>query len=398
MHEVGDKEAALWGRAGAQALRQRSGFDPPPHPWSACPELDCLRGRIPSAILAAATERAHALDVGADRVLMAAGVIDEETYVRALAAWLGLDFEALDHRRRSECPLSEEQLIEAGRTGVLPIGPKGAEALTIVPAVADSRGLVRAASTGAGASRRMRLTTSERLNRFVASRAAARIGRIAGHGLNAAHPDLSAAGGNAARPAMMLIPILALALLAAPMATIGTIEALLAAAFLSWTGLRIASMLSPPAHPRRHRRYRDADLPIYTVIVALYREAVAVPGLIAALEELDYPREKLDLKLALESEDMATIDAVRAMHRRLPCEIVIAPREGPKTKPKALNAALLSARGAMIAIYDAEDRPESNQLRLALEAFATGDERLACVQARLTIDNTADTWLTRGLR
>ncbi len=30
-----------------------------------------------------------------------------------------------------------------------------------------------------------------------------------------------------------------------------------------------------------------------------------------------------------------------------------------------------------------------------LSAFETGDRRLACVQARLTIDNTADSWLTR---
>jgi cellulose synthase/poly-beta-1,6-N-acetylglucosamine synthase-like glycosyltransferase len=53
------------------------------------------------------------------------------------------------------------------------------------------------------------------------------------------------------------------------------------------------------------------------------------------------------------------------------------------------------ARGAFIAVFDAEDRPEPDQLRLALEAFVAGDNRLACVQARLTIDNTSDSWLTR---
>ena len=40
-------------------------------------------------------------------------------------------------------------------------------------------------------------------------------------------------------------------------------------------------------------------------------------------------------------------------------------------------------------------RPEPDQLRRAVEAFAIGGERLACVQARLTIDNTRDSWLTR---
>ena len=42
---------------------------------------------------------------------------------------------------------------------------------------------------------------------------------------------------------------------------------------------------------------------------------------------------------------------------------------GPRTKPKALNAALPFARGSFVAVFDAEDRPEPDQLRLALDAF-----------------------------
>ena len=76
-------------------------------------------------------------------------------------------------------------------------------------------------------------------------------------------------------------------------------------------------------------------------------------------------------------------------------ELIIAPPAGPRTKPKALNAALPFARGAFVAVYDAEDRPEPDQLRRALEAFSGGDDRMACAQARLTIDNTADSWLAR---
>jgi cellulose synthase/poly-beta-1,6-N-acetylglucosamine synthase-like glycosyltransferase len=52
--------------------------------------------------------------------------------------------------------------------------------------------------------------------------------------------------------------------------------------------------------------------------------------------------------------------------------------------------ALPFARGAFPTIFDAEDRPEADQLRRALEAFLSHDERLACVQAQLTIDNTKD--------
>jgi cellulose synthase/poly-beta-1,6-N-acetylglucosamine synthase-like glycosyltransferase len=76
-----------------------------------------------------------------------------------------------------------------------------------------------------------------------------------------------------------------------------------------------------------------------------------------------------------------------------PFEIITAPDIGPRTKPKALNAALPFVRGSFVAVYDAEDRPEPDQLRLALEAFLAADHRLACVQGRLTIDNTSDSWL-----
>lgn len=80
-----------------------------------------------------------------------------------------------------------------------------------------------------------------------------------------------------------------------------------------------------------------------------------------------------------------------------PFEILIAPSVGPRTKPKALNVALPLARGLYTAVYDAEDTPEPDQLRRAVGAFRAADERLACLQAGLSIDNTADNWLVRGI-
>ena len=99
--------------------------------------------------------------------------------------------------------------------------------------------------------------------------------------------------------------------------------------------------------------------------------------------------------MALEPDDEETREAIARLKLGPPFEVVIAPENGPRTKPKALNAALPFVRGTFVAVYDAEDRPEPDQLRLALEAFVAGDGRLACVQARLTIDNTADSWLAR---
>jgi cellulose synthase/poly-beta-1,6-N-acetylglucosamine synthase-like glycosyltransferase len=108
----------------------------------------------------------------------------------------------------------------------------------------------------------------------------------------------------------------------------------------------------------------------------------------------DYPPEKLDIKLVIEPDDAETRAALTRLRLGPPFEILTAPNAGPRTKPKALNAALPFARGSFTVIYDAEDRPERHQLRRALDMFLD-DAALACVQARLTIDNTADSWLTR---
>jgi glycosyltransferase XagB len=109
----------------------------------------------------------------------------------------------------------------------------------------------------------------------------------------------------------------------------------------------------------------------------------------------DYPPEKLDVKLVVEADDNETRHALASSELGPPFSIVTAPPAGPRTKPKALNAALPFARGSFTVVYDAEDVPDPDQLRRALDVFRAADERLACVQASLTIDNTADGWLTR---
>jgi cellulose synthase/poly-beta-1,6-N-acetylglucosamine synthase-like glycosyltransferase len=99
--------------------------------------------------------------------------------------------------------------------------------------------------------------------------------------------------------------------------------------------------------------------------------------------------------VAVEADDRETRAAIAARNNRIPVVVIQVPTQGPRTKPKALNVALPFARGTFTVIYDAEDRPETDQLRLALQAFRARDDKLACVQARLCVDNTADSWLAR---
>lgn len=244
---------------------------------------------------------------------------------------------------------------------------------------------------------RLRITTPARLAGFAARHGATAIGHRAAHALRRAKPDMSAGSSHPRRwlAAFSVASIVAAAALAAPHIVSLALDAALALIFLGWAGLRLIGALAKHSPEHAREELRDSQLPIYTLIVALYREAPAVAGLINALAALDYPPEKLDIKLVVEQDDADTLGALAMLDLRAPFEIVTAPGIGPRTKPKALNAALPFARGTFVAVYDAEDRPEPGQLRIALDAFRAADSRLACVQARLTIDNTADSWLTR---
>jgi hypothetical protein len=119
-----------------------------------------------------------------------------------------------------------------------------------------------------------------------------------------------------------------------------------------------------------------------------------VDQLLSAIERLDYPPEKLDVILAIEADDSGTRTAITARQHRIPITVIPSPPAELRTKPKALNVALPLARGAFTVIYDAEDRPERNQLRRALQTFRAAGDDLACVQARLCTD-TDTSWLSR---
>jgi cellulose synthase/poly-beta-1,6-N-acetylglucosamine synthase-like glycosyltransferase len=176
-------------------------------------------------------------------------------------------------------------------------------------------------------------------------------------------------------------------------ALIAAIVILFAAMIAARLALALIAASPASAHPRA--RLEDGDLPVVTILVPLFKEADALPSLAAALGKLDYPAEKLDIKLLLEERDHATIAEARRLNRDARYDLVIVPPSAPQTKPKACNYALPTARGDLLVIYDAEDEPEPAQLRIAAETFAAAGPALACVQARLNFYNADENWLTR---
>jgi len=139
----------------------------------------------------------------------------------------------------------------------------------------------------------------------------------------------------------------------------------------------------------------EHSLPVYTVLVPMYHETPSLPRLLQALENLDYPTSKLDIKLVLEADDAAMIQAAFALKPSHHFDIIRVPPGMIRTKPKACNYALHFARGEMVTVFDADDVPDPLQLKKAVITLRNMLPEVACLQARLNYFNTNDNLLTR---
>ncbi len=325
---------------------------------------------LPQGLLGKVAAQAQKQGVTAHEALMAEEIVSPQDYYSCLALRLNLAFS--DELEPGDA---------IGRSS--PLAPQGNALLDLLKAGAppDPHGVI---------------TTPQRLAGWRRGAAAATIADKASHDLARADPSLTAqhvpsrriaaglalmAGGAGAGlitgglPWLMVSSLISLVMCGAIftrlLATIGG-------------GLR-AKAEAPPLP--------DHALPRYTILVPLYKEASVVARLLDALERIDYPRAKLDIKLLIEADDDETRLALERLSPGPVYDMVIAPPGHPRTKPRALNIGLAHARGELVTVYDAEDDPDPQQLRRAAAAFAQAPRSLACLQCPLAIDNARDSWL-----
>ena len=142
-------------------------------------------------------------------------------------------------------------------------------------------------------------------------------------------------------------------------------------------------------------REDDPDLPRYTLLLALYKESNMLKTLVQALDALQYPRHLLQILFLLEEDDAETQAEVIGMELPDHYQVIVAPDLKPRGKPKALNLGLAATTGAFCVLYDAEDRPDHDQLLKAVAAFRAAPENVACVQARLFFWNMKSSLISR---
>jgi hypothetical protein len=308
--------------------------------------------------------------------LLASGEINEAIYFEALAERLGLDFVPdIDPNRVQDIAGLDTQIIRpemlrvhhASRPPITVIVPslsrleETAALLERTPTLRQSLAVstpsvVRNAAWQAGRLRRVTATT-----RALFETTPLYSARITFWGKQGFYAGIML---GALIGAVIMLPIISLLILHIVLTLFYLANFLvrfyaLGCAFLQERSTGKARAAAAPVGP----------LPVYTVLVALYREKSVAAQLIEALDSLDWPRSRLDIKLICEEDDAETIAALRALPLAPEYEIVLVPVHLPRTKPKALSYALPGVRGTFVTVYDAEDRPHPGQAPVTLPVW-----------------------------
>jgi cellulose synthase/poly-beta-1,6-N-acetylglucosamine synthase-like glycosyltransferase len=170
----------------------------------------------------------------------------------------------------------------------------------------------------------------------------------------------------------------------------------------------------PHAMREQAAELADEELPVFTVLVPVYHEAKVLPNVMRNLYQMDYPREKLDVKILMEENDEETLGEARKLGlfgeptkrvEGIPAENyreflkifepIVVPEADITTKPRACNYGLLRAKGKYCVIFDAEDNPDEDQLKKAAVVFSYLPEDVVCLQSKLNFYNANENVLTR---
>ena len=355
------------------------------------PEIGFLGAHgVGPGVLLQAMKIAERCRCTADAALLGEGLVSPDFYYRALARQLRMPF--FD----GELAIDESvDPVKAIASGIAPLRPNGMRLRAAVAPRGASIRYLLAAAEGRPLSGLV-VTSPQRLATIVRAQAGVKVAESAAFDLARRDCELSARSGlswGQIAGAMATIVVASAVARFAPGALAVSGAALLWLTFGAWIVVRnlavVAADGGSPCDP-----LSDEDLPVYSIVAPLYREANMVAKLVEALDALGYPSAKLDIKLVVEQRDTETLAAIRALNLPARYDVIIAPPGQPSTKPRALNIALPSVRGDLLVVYDAEDTPDPDQLRLAAARFAS-DAGLECLQARLTIENGHMTWISR---
>jgi len=145
------------------------------------------------------------------------------------------------------------------------------------------------------------------------------------------------------------------------------------------------------------RRVADARLPHVAILVPCHNEEKVIASTLHAFLALDYPAEKLEIFVINDGSTDRTADQVRSLGAPGSVRLLNVPAaRAARGKAAALNYGLEFVSQPLVAVYDADNRPEPGALRPLVEELVL-DAKLGAAVGFYRVLNRRKNLLTRFL-
>lgn len=149
---------------------------------------------------------------------------------------------------------------------------------------------------------------------------------------------------------------------------------------------------------RRDGRIPLQEYPMVTIMVPAHNESIVIRKTVLALLDFDYPKDRYEIIVINDNSSDNSAEVLAGIQKKNPDRNLIIINtdnvKGGKGKSNALNIALEAAGGSVIAIYDADNTPAPDALRILVENLMA-DDKLGAVIGKFRTRNRSASLLTR---
>lgn len=167
---------------------------------------------------------------------------------------------------------------------------------------------------------------------------------------------------------------------------------------LSFSGYIYYFKLESIRRDRMKKVREKTDWPMVSLLIPAHNESLVIRKTVESMLKLDYPNEKLEIIVINDnsSDDTGKIlEEMQNQYKDRDLKVVTTyPPDGGKGKSNALNNGVKASRGDFIAVYDADNTPNSMALKYLAYEMLNNDE-YAAVLGKFRVINKDKNMLTR---
>lgn len=143
---------------------------------------------------------------------------------------------------------------------------------------------------------------------------------------------------------------------------------------------------------------KPSEYPMVSIMVPAHNESIVIRKTVLSLLDFDYPRDRYEIIVINDNSSDHSAEVLKEIQKNHPTRKLIVINTdnimGGKGKSNALNIALSVAKGTVIAIYDADNTPAPDALRILVENLME-DDKLGAVIGKFRTRNRNASLLTR---